>query len=90
MTLELSYLVYGEVTLDAFAVNNASVYATGTEGTIKTTTDNNGRYILDLKTVADSDGDTITVRANYSGHNTSTSFTLDISGLAEEKDIALT
>lgn len=89
ISLEHSYLVYGQVTESGTPVENATVYATGTASTDYTTTDASGNYVLDLQNVADANGDTITIRANYSGYNTDSSFTLDISGTAEEVNIAL-
>jgi hypothetical protein len=92
MTLENPYHVYGIVSDGGTPSNNAKVYAkdiTLGSSIISVTTGSNGRYILDLSSIAN-DGDTISVWCFSSdGKYKSISFTLDISGADEQQNLAV-
>jgi len=85
MTLLVPYIVYGEVTYDGSAQSGVTVAVDAAE----TTTDENGKYQLNIQTVA-TDGQSVTVTATYSGDSAQDSFTLDVSDLFKELDLSIT
>jgi len=83
MALEHPYIIYGNVA-NGGAISGATVYAQGAAGTVTTTTDINGQYILDIQAACNLNGETVDVWAiSPTGMREDTSFTLDLSGAAE-------
>lgn len=91
MSLPIPYPVYGTISISGSPVNGATVYAQDiTAGSIilQTTTGVDGRYIIDLMSIA-ADGDTIRVWASSTGYYNESSFTLSTSGAAKRVDLSL-
>ena len=82
MSLPVNYYVVGYVYDSGLPVNGAKVRITDS-GSVETTTDSDGKYTLNIKTIA-TDGNTIYVRAYYNGKYRSESFTLNITEPAKQ------
>lgn len=92
MTLPVPYMVYGHIynsngtVADGAGVNAQDITAGG--AFVNTTTDANGRYQLNLQTIA-TDGNTIRVNASRLGATNTTTFVLDISYAAKLINLTL-
>ena len=88
----MPYPIFGTITDGGSPVNNANVYAVDTTtpgSTGNTTSNSDGKYNIDLQNIANTNGDNIKVYACDSGKTKQNIFALDISGAAEQVNLAL-
>lgn len=91
MTLNSPYYVYGTITDAGAPVNGASVYVqdtTGVSSILNILTNAQGKYMIDLKSIANN-GDTIKTWSFSGGKYNDDSFTLNVFGPHQIIDLAI-
>jgi hypothetical protein len=93
MSLNNPFPVFGIVTENSLPVDLALIFikdTTNGSNILTTSTNNEGMYIIDIQDIADNNGDEIKIWASKNGKHAESTFTLDISGPAEEQNLGLT